>query len=159
MKITIVAAVAKNRVIGAKNALPWHIPEDLKHFKEVTTGKTVLMGKKTFDSILNSLKKPLPNRTNVVITRQEDFIAPEGVIVFHDLDQALQKLSAQDEVMVIGGGQIYNQTIEKADKLILTEIDQDIEGDIFFPNIDPHQWKKVSEDPHAGFSFVEYERI
>src|SRR5687768_13421053 len=104
MKLTLVAAVARNGVIGAKNALPWYIPEDLKHFKQVTIGKTVLMGKKTFDSVMDHLKKPLPERINVVVSRQKDIQVPEGVIVYNDLEKALEGLKDTPEVMVAGGG-------------------------------------------------------
>lgn len=156
MKLTFVAAVAKNGVMGSHNALPWYIPEDLKHFKQVTLNKPVLMGKNTFDSILNRLKKPLPERTNVVITRQMDFKAPEGVIVYHSLNDALAGLKNEPEVMVAGGGQIFSQLIDKADKLILTEVHMEVEGDVFFPKVDKKIWKETSREDHEDFSFVEY---
>jgi len=158
MKLTLVAAVAKNGVIGASNALPWYIPEDLKHFKQVSTGKTVLMGRNTFDSIMERLKKPLPDRINVVVTRNLDFKAPDGVLVFRDLDSALTYLSDRDEVIVAGGGQIYSQTINRADKLILTEVDKEIEGDVYFPEYDKTNWKETQREDINGFSWVEYER-
>ncbi len=162
MKITFVVAVAKNGVIGSHNTLPWYIPEDLKHFKQVTDGKTVLMGKNTFDSVMNRLKKPLPNRRNVVITRNMDYKAPEGVLVFHDIETALNELSKDtDELMVGGGSQIYAQLLEmdKVDKMIITEVNYEVDGDVIFPKVDWSQWKKISEDPREDFSFVEYERI
>src|SRR6185436_18597811 len=155
MKLTLVAAVAKNGVIGASNALPWYIPEDLKHFKQVSTGKTVLMGRNTFDSIMERLKKPLPDRINVVVTRNLDFKAPDGVLVFRDLDSALTYLSDRDEVIVAGGGQIYTQTINRADKLILTEVDKEIEGDVYFPEYDKNAWKETQREDMNGFSWVE----
>ena len=158
MKLTLVAAVAKNGVIGASNALPWYIPEDLKHFKQVSTGKTVLMGRNTFDSIMERLKKPLPDRINVVVTRNLDFKAPDGVLVFRDLDSALTYLSDRDEVIVAGGGQIYSQTINRADKLILTEVDKEMEGDVYFPEYDKTDWKETQREDMNGFSWVEYER-
>jgi len=162
MKITFVVAVAKNGVIGNHNALPWYIPEDLKHFKQVTDGKTVLMGKNTFDSVMNRIKKPLPNRRNVVITRNMDHKAPEGVLVYHDLDTALSELSKDsDELMVLGGSQIYKQFLDmdKVDKMIITEVNYEVDGDVMFPKVDWSKWKKVSEDPREDFSFVEYERV
>jgi dihydrofolate reductase len=158
MKLTLVAAVAENNVIGSHNALPWYLPEDLKHFKQVTVGKTVLMGKNTFDSIMDRLKKPLPERTNVVITRQMDYQAPEGVIVYHSLEEALEGLKDTPEVMVAGGGQIFNQLMDKADKLILTEVHKEVDGDVLFPNVDKNVWKEISREDHPEFSFVEYER-
>lgn len=158
MKLILVAAVAKNRVIGSHNALPWYIPEDLKHFKKVTDGKTVLMGRNTFDSIMNRLKKPLPNRTNVVVTKQKDFAAPPDVVIYHSLDEALEGLRNTEEVMVAGGGQIFSQLMPKADKLILTEVHKKVDGDVLFPEFDKNEWKETSREDHTEFSFVEYER-
>ncbi len=156
MKITLVAAVAQNGVIGSHNALPWYIPEDLKHFKAVTVGKTVLMGKNTFDSIMNRIKKPLPERINAVITRQMDWQAPEGVLVYHSIEEALEGLKDKDEVMVAGGGQIFSQLIGKADKLILTEVHKEVDGDVLFPKVDKTIWKETDREDHQEFSFVEY---
>jgi dihydrofolate reductase len=160
MKISFVVAVAKNGVIGSHNALPFYIPEDLKHFRKITEGHTVLMGKNTFDSIMNKLKKPLPNRRNVVITRQEDYKAPEGVLVFHDLDKALIELAKDtEELMVAGGGQIYSQLLDKVDKIYLTHVHREVDGDVFFPEIDLKRWKKLSLDAHDEFTWADYERI
>lgn len=155
--ISLVAAVAKNGVIGKDGGLPWYLPEDLKRFRAMTTGKTVLMGRKTFESIMRRNNKPLPNRKNVVVTRDTAYQAPEGVIVFHDISEALESLKNED-VMVIGGGQIYEQTIDRADALYITHVDQNIDGDVFFPKIDPSKWEKVDEEKHEGFSFVNYKR-
>lgn len=155
--IYLVAAVAENNVIGGKNDLPWYLPEDLKRFKQLTTGKMVLMGSKTFDSIMARLGKPLPNRTSVVVTRNPTFTAPDGVKIFHDLDVALQTYTGQD-IYVIGGGEIFKQTFDKADRLYITHIHKAYEGDVLFPNIEPGQWEKVAEEPHEGFSFAEYQR-
>jgi dihydrofolate reductase len=156
MKLVLIAAVAKNGVIGSHNDLPWYIPEDLKHFKKETVGKVVLMGKNTFDSVMNRLKKPLPDRTNVVITRQMEWQAPEGVIVYHGIDEALAALQDKDEVIVAGGGQIFEQLMPKADKLILTEVHKEVDGDVFFPKVDKTIWKEISREDHDEFSFVEY---
>src|SRR3990167_4501644 len=164
--ISIIAAVAKNGVIGAKNDLPWYLPEDLKHFKELTTGKTVLMGRKTFESIMKRLGKPLPNRKNVVVTRDVNYAphlnplphgerkhdqipspsmgegaptavgAGEGVCVHHAVDEALEHHKGE-EIMVAGGGEIFRQTIDRADKLYITEVNKLVEGDVYFPTIDP----------------------
>ncbi len=157
MKLTLIAAIAENRVIGAKNGLPWYIPEDLKHFKTVTDGKTVLMGKNTYDSIIAKLGKPLPNRVNVVISRQ-DLKVPDGVLLFHSIEDALTALNNKDEVVVMGGGQIYAQTIDKADKLYLTEVHKKVEGDVFFPDFDKTKWHQTKREDFPEFSFVEYER-
>jgi dihydrofolate reductase len=159
MKLTFVAAVAKNGVIGSHNALPWYIPEDLKHFKRVTIGKPCLMGRNSFDSIMLKLGKPLPDRLNVVITRQTDWKAPEGVLVFNSIEAALEGLKDKEEVMVTGGGQIYAQLIDKADKLILTHVHKEIDGDVLFRKIDYSQWKEISREDHGEFSWVEYERV
>lgn len=159
MSISIVAAVSKNNVIGKENALPWYLPDDLKHFKDVTIGKPCLMGKHTFDSIMKRLGKPLPERKNVVVSRDPNFQAPEGAVVFRSLDEALRGLKNEPEVMVIGGGQIYSQLINKADKLILTEVHKEIDGDVLFPEYDKNQWREIKREDRDGFSWVEYERI
>ena len=153
--ISLIAAVAKNNVIGAKNDLPWYLPEDLKHFKELTTGKTVLMGRKTFESIMKRLGKPLPNRINVVITRDTTYRVPDGVCLHHTIDKALAHHSNED-IMVIGGGEIFRQTINRAERLYITQVDQIIEGDVYFPLIDPNAWEEIERKNHAGFSFVNY---
>jgi dihydrofolate reductase len=161
MKITFVVAVAKNRVIGSHNSLPFYIPEDLKHFKRVTEGHTILMGKNTFDSIMNRIGKPLPNRTNVVITRQMDYKAPEGVIVFHDLDTALSELEKTTEELMVGGGsQIYKQLLDmgRVDKMIITHVDYEVDGDVLFPEVDYSKWNIISEEPREDFRWVVYEK-
>jgi dihydrofolate reductase len=155
--ISIIVATAKNNVIGKKNALPWYLPEDLKHFKKVTDGQIVLMGSKTFESIVDRLKKPLPNRTSVVISSRADYPVPEGVLLYTNLDQALADFKDKN-LFVIGGASIYNQTIDKADKLYVTEVDQEIDGDAFFPEINKSIWQEVSREPHEGLNFVIYEK-
>ena len=157
MSISIIAAIAKNNVIGKKNALPWYLPEDLKRFKALTTGKTVLMGRKTFESILDKLGKPLPNRKNIVVTRKQGIPYPAGVLVYSDLSEAL-KNHESEELFVIGGGEVYRQTLDKAEVLYITHVDQEIDGDVFFPAIDRRQWKKIQDEPHPGFSFARYAR-
>lgn len=153
--IALVAAVAKNNVIGKRNEMPWYLPEDLKHFKEITSGHTVLMGRKTFESIMTKLGKPLPKRKSVVITRDKEYKVPDGVLVFHDVGAAFAALK-DEGVYVIGGGEIYNQTIEKADTLYITHVHADHDGDVFFPVIDPAAWQKVEDIPHDGYSFAKY---
>jgi dihydrofolate reductase len=155
--INIIAAVAKNNVIGLGNDLPWDIPEDLKHFQSLTSGKTVLMGSNTFESIVKRLGKPLPNRQNVVVTITKDYQVPAGVQVFYSLDDAIKALKDQ-EVWVIGGASIYRQMIDFADQLYITHIDMEPVGDTYFPEINPALWEKQAEEPHFGFSFTVYRR-
>ena len=154
--IAIIAAVAKNNVIGVKNDLPWHLPEDLKRFKELTLGNVVVMGRKTYDSIIGRLKKPLPGRTSVVISTQE-LQLPPGVELYHNLTDALASHKGQD-IFIIGGAQIFNQSLNLADTLYITQVDKDVEGDAFFPKIDENFWKKGQEEKFDGYSFVTYKR-
>ncbi len=157
--IALIAAVAKNGVIGAKNDLPWNLPEDLKRFRALTAGKTVIMGRKTFDSIYARLGKALPNRTNVVITRQTDIKMPEGVVVQSTIEDALRSHGSSD-IFVIGGGEIFRQTIDLADTLYVTHVHSEVEGDSHFPQIDPKKWQLVSDEPQSGgYSFAIYKRI
>ena len=143
MKMSLIVAVSRNGVIGLDNQLPWRLPDDLQYFKSVTMGKPLVMGRKTYDSI----GRPLPGRTNIVITRDASWSAP-GVNVATTLDDALLLArkacldSGVDEVMVIGGEQIYRMTITVADRLYVTEVDAEIAGDAFFPTIDPQQWQR-----------------
>lgn len=148
-------AIAKNGIIGGDNDLPWYFPEDLKNFKKLTSGKTVLMGRKTYDSIVKRLGKPLPDRVNVVITRQENFAALPGVLIFHDIDQALDALKDTD-VYVIGGAQIFAATLPKAEKMFITHIHDEYKGDVYFPEVDYGQWEKVEEQPHEHFTYATY---
>lgn len=154
MPVSLIAAISTNNCIGKNNALPWHIPEDLKHFKELTTGKTVLMGRKTWESIPAKFR-PLPNRKNIVITTQADFITPEGVEVFHNIDDAL-KHHSHEQIFIIGGANIYTQTIDLADTLYITEVHQIIDGDVFFPDIDKKIWQEIKREDFEKFSFVTY---
>jgi len=156
--INIIAAVAKNNVIGRGNDLPWDIPEDLKHFQTLTSGKTVLMGSNTFESIVKRLGRPLPNRKNIIVTMQKEYQAPEGVEVYYSLTEAIDALQDQ-EVWVIGGASIYKQMIDVADRLYITHVDMEPEGDTFFPEINPALWEKVEEEPHPGFNFTVYKRV
>lgn len=159
--ISLIAAKAQNGVIGSKNDLPWYLPADLRRFKELTTGHTVVMGRKTFESIVARLGHPLPNRQNVVVTRDSSF-AYDGVQVVHDTD-AIRQL---DDVFVIGGGELYAATVDFADRLLVTEIHADIPGDVYFPTIDPKKWREVSRETYErddknqyDFDFVELERV
>ena len=156
--LTLVAAVARNGVIGRANDLPWDIPEDRKRFKALTVGKVVLMGRKTYESIYSRLGKPLPNRTNVVVTHNPGFQAAEGVLVYRSLEDALEKLKNEKEICVIGGGEIYRQTMPVADRLEVTHVDQEAEGEVKFPPIDPGVWRKTFEEQHEGYAFATYEK-
>lgn len=152
MSVVLIAAVGRNGVIGRDNDLPWRIREDLQHFKQLTLGHTLAMGRKTYDSI----GRPLPGRRTVVVTRQPDWSA-EGVEVVHSLDDAL-KLADGNDIYVAGGGEIYRLALPYADRLELTEVDQSPAGDVTFPEIDPTAWTETARDPHDGFTFVSYAR-
>ncbi len=157
MSISIIAAVAKNGVIGHENGLPWYLPEDLKRFKELTTGHPVLMGRKTFDSVMRRLGKPLPNRLNILVTRDESYKVPPEVIVYTDLKQAIEDYKDKN-LFIGGGGQIFEQTIDKADTLYITHVDFESKGDSFFPKIDRSIWDLSDEEKHESFSFAIYRR-
>ena len=144
MKISLIVAVSRNGAIGLNNQLPWYLPEDLKYFKSVTMGKPLIMGRKTFDSI----GRPLPGRANIVLTRDPQWTS-DGVEVVQSVEQALVagEISCEaadvDEIMVIGGEQIYRMTIDLADRIYLTQVDTDVEGDAFFPDIDLNNWSQT----------------
>jgi dihydrofolate reductase len=157
MSLALIAAVAKNNVIGIKNALPWNIPEDLQHFKELTMGKAVLMGQKTYESLLGYLGRALPGRKSIVVSNDPNFKPVEGVEMYRDLHEALVAYSGK-ELFIIGGASIYKQTIELADTLFVTHVDREVEGDVYFPEIAQSLWQKTSEEKHDGFSFAVYER-
>ena len=142
MKITLVAAIASNNVIGKENSLPWNIPEDLKRFKQMTSGHTILMGRKTFDSI----GRPLPNRQNIVMTKDKNF-EREGIKVINDFDEALELIKKSNEdVFVIGGSKIYELFEPVANSLAITRIFKDFEGDAFFPDINWDLWQIEKEE-------------
>lgn len=153
--ISLIAAVAENNVIGSKNDLPWYLPEDLKRFKLLTTGHLVLMGRKTYESIVSRIGKPLPNRENVVITSNRDISLPQGVIVFDSLDKAISHYKDQD-IYVIGGGSIFNEIFDRANKLFITHVHKSYEGDVYFPKIDPTVWREVKREDFPEYSFVDY---
>ena len=157
MAISLIAALGKNHVIGNENSLIWKIPNDMKRFREITNGKPVIMGRKTFESI----GRPLPNRTNIIITNDKNYKA-RGCIVVHSLNDALEASKSADEIMVIGGAQIYSQFLPLADKMYLTIIDADFEGDAYFPKFDEKEWKIVGKEDHSdnyNYSFVDFERV
>ena len=156
-KICIIAAVAKNRVIGKDNQLLWHIPEDMKHFRELTRGKPVIMGRKTWESLPEKFR-PLPGRLNIVVSRNPNYEAP-GASVATSLDDAIRLASNHGEVFVIGGDMLYRLALPFAQRLYLTEIDRDYSGDAFFPKIPRDTWKEVSrQQGGADFTFAIYER-
>ncbi|MCC7356127.1 MAG: dihydrofolate reductase [Candidatus Doudnabacteria bacterium] len=148
-------AVAKNNVIGKSNDLPWYIPEDLKRFKEITTGHVVVMGRKTYESIIARLGKPLPNRKNVVITSNLNYEVPVEVEKFSSLEEAVA--AHKDEtVFLIGGQRIFEEGINLAKTIYMTELHKDYDGDVYFPEFDKTQWNKVVEESHPDFDFVTY---
>lgn len=159
--LTIIVAAAENNAIGKNNQLIWHLSDDLKRFKTLTSGHHIIMGRKTFESF----PKPLPNRTHVVITRQANYQVPDGVIVVNSLEDAIDASKNDPQPFVIGGGQIYEQAIAIADKIELTRVHENFEADAFFPEINHGVWqetaktfhKKDKEHPY-NFSFITYER-
>ena len=158
--ITVIAAVAENNALGKENQLLWHLPDDFKRFKTLTSGHYIIMGRKTFESF----PKPLPNRTHVIISRQANY-QPEGCIVVNSLEQAIAVCPKTEEVFIIGGGEIYRQSIAVADKLDLTKVHATFEADTHFPEIDLSQWQLVFEEYHPkderhdfAFTFQTYLR-
>lgn len=143
MTLTLIAAAAENNALGKDNDLVWHLPDDFKRFKQITSGHYIIMGRKTFESF----PKPLPNRTHVIITRQNDYKA-DNCIVVNSLDEAIAACPQDEEVFVIGGGEIYKQSIDRADKIELTRVHTTVEADAFFPNIDTSKFKLASEEYH-----------
>ena len=159
--ICLVVGMARNHVIGRDNALPWRLPADLKHFKEITWGKPILMGRRTFESI----GKPLPGRTNLVLTRDKGWTAA-GVLVAHSLDEALERVKDAPELAGIGGADVFRMLMPLASRIHLTRIDADIPGDTVFPPIDHTQWTQIDERQYApdernafGMTFVTLERV
>lgn len=159
MKVVLIAAASENNVIGRDGQIPWHLSDDLKHFRELTDGHPVIMGRKTFESIGH----PLPNRRNIVTTRQNITLAQCEVA--HSVDEALRHCEGEPEAWVIGGGEIYREALPKADRIELTRVHVDVDGDAFFPEIDLSQWRVTKEYRHEAdehhlypFTFQTYER-
>ncbi len=157
-KLSIIVAMSSNRVIGVNNSLPWHLSEDLKHFKTLTTGHTIIMGRKTYESI----GKPLPNRRNIVISRNLNAFYG-GVEVVHSLEDAFSTSSNDEEVFIIGGSNIYEQSLHLVEHLYITEIKKAFEGDAFFPEIDKSLWIESARETHTSsdgleFSFVSLQK-
>lgn len=165
LPLALIAALARNRVIGRDNQMPWHLPADLKHFKAMTLGKPVVMGRKTW----NSLGRPLPGRLNLVVSRQKN-LSFDGAEVFPDLESALIRADAwareqgAGELMLIGGAQLYEQALPLAERLYLTRIDLEPQGDAFFPEWEPAAWRLASRTEHPaaaetpGYAFEAWER-
>lgn len=162
MIISLIAAATENNVIGKDNDLPWHLPDDMKFFVQTTRGHHILMGRKN----LESFGKLLPKRTNIILTRDTSFTY-EGAVIFHNLKEAFQfaENNGEDELMVIGGGEIYKQALPHADRIYLTRIHTEIEGDTFFPEINQKEWEVVHEEYHPkdekhqyDFTFFTFER-
>jgi dihydrofolate reductase len=152
-RVSLIAAVGRNGVIGADGAMPWHLPEDFAYFKRTTMGHPMVMGRRTFDAI----GRVLPGRRSIVITRQPHWAHP-GVETAHSLAEALALAGPADEVFVVGGGQVYAEAMPFAHRLLVTEVDQEPSGDVHFPPIDPGQWHESGRDPRDGFAFVTYDR-
>ncbi len=160
MRLSIVVAMDSNRLIGKDNGLPWHLPADLAFFKKLTTGNTILMGRKTFDSI----GRPLPNRRNIVITRNAD-IEIAGCEVVNSIEEALSLAQGETEVMVIGGAKLYQQILPIADRLYITQIESEFDGDTYFPSYNEAEWFQISldsrepdEDNHHKCHFITLDR-
>jgi dihydrofolate reductase len=163
--VSIMVAAAANGVIGRDNRLPWHLPEDLAHFKRLTLGHPVIMGRRTFESIVAALGKPLPGRTSIVVTRAPGRARP-GALAVDSLDAAIAAAGDAEEVFVIGGAEIYRLALERADRVYLTRVEAAFVGDTTFPALDPAHWREVSRESHPpagerrfGFAFVRLDRV
>ncbi len=165
MTISLIAALTRNRVIGVNNGLPWHLPDDMKYFMQTTKGHHVVMGRRNFESIPEKFR-PLPNRTNLVVTRQQNLVLP-GCTVVHSVGEAVEiaRKAGEKELFIIGGSAIYQLGLPLADRLYLTEIKTELAGDTTFPAVTSTEWKEVSRVPHGidarhayAFDFVIYQR-
>jgi dihydrofolate reductase len=157
-QVSLIVAVAKNGVIGCNNTLPWHLPEDLKHFRALTTGHHIIMGRKTYES----LGRLLPGRTTVIVTRNADYQL-EGALIAHSLEEAIDLSSSDTEAFVIGGAELYKQALACVDKLYVTEVDLTPAGDAYFPPVDAAQWQMSAREAHISaqglaFDYVCYQR-
>ena len=156
MNIALIVAMSEDGTIGDKGKIPWHIREDLQRFKRLTMGHPIIMGRKTYESI----GKPLPGRTNIVLTQNSSFTTPPEVLKFTRLDNALDHCRKQndDRVFIIGGSKIYQSALSLADKLFVTEVHQRVNGDTKFPNYDRQEWQETAREDGTEYSFVEYTR-
>ena len=167
VRLALIVAMARNRCIGIDNKLPWRLAADLQYFKRITSGKAIVMGRTTYDS----LGRPLPNRTNIVITRNPDWEGPIGTRVVHSLEAALALAESvavcnyQDEALVIGGAEVYAQALPQCQRMYITEVETDVDGDAFFPAWESAQWQEIVRERHFDessqlhYSFVVYDRI
>ena len=166
MKLALIVAAATNNVIGLNNQLPWHLPQDLKYFKAKTLGKPIVMGRKTYESI----GRPLPSRTNIVITRQQGWRADPDVLIAHNIVQALELArdlvgaESDAEVMVIGGAEIYRNCLPQADRVYLTRVEKDVEGDAYFPSLPEGEWQQTLssagvDDAPIQHQFLVFDRV
>jgi dihydrofolate reductase len=149
--LSLIVALANNRAIGINNTLPWHLPEDLKRFKALTTGHHIIMGRKTYES----LGRLLPNRVTVIVTRNKNYFV-EGALVAHSLQDAIKLCKNDDEVFIIGGAELYKEGLKIAQQLYITEVDLDVQGDAFFPEFDMKDWQETARENHVsaqGFAF------
>ena len=156
--ISLIVAFAKHHVIGINNTLPWHLPEDLKRFRALTTGHHIVMGRKTYDS----LGRLLPNRTTVIVTRNLNYRV-EGAIIAHSLNQAIEACAGDNEVFLIGGAELYKDGLKRANKLYITKLDLDIKGDAYFPDFNLDEWELLSSEQHVSetgldFNYLVYQR-
>lgn len=156
MKISAIVAVAKNNVIGKDNDIPWYLPADLKYFKKITLNHHIIMGRNCYESI----GKPLPKRTTVILTRNPFYLV-SNCYVTHSIDEALQvaKDNGEEEAFIIGGAQIYELAMEHCEKLYLTEVDLEVEGDVLFPKLNMDEWKLISEEPHKADEKNEHDYV
>jgi dihydrofolate reductase len=157
-RINVIAAMAKNRVIGINNTLPWHLPEDLKHFKALTMGHHIILGRKTYESI----GRPLPGRTTVIVTRDPDYQV-EGCLTAHSIDAAIAACGSDLEVFFVGGANLYEQILPRADRIYLTEIQAEYQGDAHFPAFDSKDWQETARDRQVSaaglaYHFVTFQR-
>lgn len=160
MNLTLIAAMSKNGIIGNDNKLIWHLPKDLKRFKALTSGHHIIMGRKTYESV----GKPLPNRTNIIVTRQSDYHAP-GCIIVHTVEDAINKASGDERPYIVGGAEIYAQSLRYARTIELTVVDHDFEGDTRFPEFDQEKWEETSRESHEAdeknpykMDFIQYQK-
>lgn len=160
--ISIIVAVSKNGVIGKNNEIPWYLPDDLKHFAKITKGHTIIMGRKTYESIIKKLGHPLLDRKNIIITSQNNFSAPDCIVVNSTIE-AQKDISDNEEVFIIGGAKVYEDFLPLANKLYLTDVDLTCEGDVSFPSYNKEDWREISREEHTkdsknpyNFTFLEF---
>lgn len=151
--ISLIVAKSENNVIGNKGRIPWYIPNDLKRFKKLTTGKVVIMGRKTFESLPEEYK-PLPDRINIILSKDKSY-QTNCCMVFDNLKKALRKAGSDKEVFIIGGGEIYKEALKYADNVYVTEVDGEFEGDTYFPTLN-RTWKEVKREEKEGYRFIDY---